>query len=92
MNGTEEELRGRLESFAKDQQEQERELNRLRQKEGACRKEAEEARARIQRLTGRRGELKAKMEQLVRAWVCACLCLWALCLLFFVFTFLGRRR
>lgn len=65
MAGTEEELQGRLQSFARDQEAQQRELNRLRHKETGYRKEGEDARARIQRLTGRRGELKAKMEQLV---------------------------
>lgn len=40
-----------------------------RHKEAGYRKEGEDARARIQTLTGRRGELKAKMEQLVCIYV-----------------------
>ena len=61
---SDEALQERLASFAKDQEEVQRELARLRQKETGHKKAIEGFRAEIQRAMGKRGELKAQMTQL----------------------------
>lgn len=63
---SDESLQKRLASFAKDQEEVQRELARLRQKEMTHKKAIDGYRAEVQKLVGRRGELKAQMKQLTQ--------------------------
>lgn len=60
---TDESLQERLASFAKEHEDVQRELTRLRQKETTHKKATENYRAEMQRMVGQRGELKAQMGQ-----------------------------
>ena len=63
---SDEALQERLASFAKDQEEVQRELVRLRQKEAGHKKAIEGFRAECQRAMGKKGELTAQMKQMTQ--------------------------
>lgn len=65
---SDEELEERLQSFAAKQESAEATLQRLLQREQVAKKQMDHARALLTKATGERGQLTAKIEQLVSHW------------------------
>lgn len=68
MLESDEELEERLQSFAAKQESAEATLQRLLQREQVAKKQMDHARALLTKATGERGQLTAKIEQLVSHW------------------------
>lgn len=67
MKESDEDLEARLGSFSSDQKILQQKLDRLLQRESAAKKQMEQARAQRNRLMGEKGQLTAKIDQLVRS-------------------------